>query len=89
MTTERDWTNRAINGKEPAQTSGESWWIGVSREDWPHAVEAHQPQLSSSKFGRAQMLVTPTRTLEPDAEQKYRQGRQQMVSDLERREVAR
>lgn len=71
----------------PAPVS-ESWWIGVSREDWPREVAKRQAALSSSHFGKTHVLVVAPRAHEQDTESRWRQARMKRVTDLERAQVA-
>ena len=35
-----------------------SWWIGVSREDWPAVVAKETERMTLSPFGQSVMLMT-------------------------------
>ena len=36
----------------------DSWWVGVSREDWPAALKKEMDRMPLSPFGQNTMMMT-------------------------------
>ena len=53
-----------------------SWWVGVSRSDWPQTCAQELPRMQASRFGRVQWLDggTPAHVARPNRAQQERHG---------------
>lgn len=52
--------------RQATEESGESWWIGLSREAFYTRLRVEQERITESRFGRAAMLMTATDTSSDD-----------------------
>jgi hypothetical protein len=67
----------------------ESWWIGIERgPQWTAALQAHQPRLSTSAFGKSHRLALGPNVVAEEAESKFRRSRQELLQQTDGRRVA-